>query len=147
MQIFFMAVFPVLLGMLVRAKNTASIARNQRGIKRLAIVMLVLHIVVVIYVNIDAVGNTFQQNMLPAFLLFMVSFIAGYGSAWLMKLDRSSCFTIAIEVCIQNIVLAVLIANVSLNRPEFGVFAVTQAFIALSLIVPMIMLWRRFNKT
>ena len=74
-----------------------------------------------------------------------MAFGVGYLGAMAARLDPDTSFTIGVEVGLQNIVIAMLIANLILKRPEFGMFALTQAFVAISLLPLMTFAWRKVN--
>ena len=69
----------------------------------------------------------------------------GYLSAKLMGLDRDTCFTIGVEVGLQNVVLAILIANLLLKRPEFSLFVVVYAASILLVMLPWVYIHRRLG--
>ena len=105
--------------------------------------MLVLHLSSIVVINFVIIIESLHALFLPALLFCMLAMALGYYSAMLMGLDRDIRFTIGIEVGLQNVVLAILIANVILKRPEFALFVFTYGLAALLIIFPWIYLHRR----
>ena len=83
---------------------------------------------------------------LPALLFAFLAQSIGYLSGKVMGLDRDTCFTIGVEVGLQNVVLAILIANLLLQRPEFGLFVVVYAAAVLVIMLPWIFIHRGLSE-
>ncbi|MCZ6828587.1 MAG: bile acid:sodium symporter [Gammaproteobacteria bacterium] len=141
-QIFALAILPVIIGMTLKARVPAWVARNDWLARRFAIAFLMSHIVLVLALNADRILSGFAEMLPPALCFAILAQGIGYVSAKLMGLDRDTCFTIGVEVGLQNVVLAILIANLLLERPEFSLFVVIYAASILLLIVPWIFIHR-----
>ena len=143
LQIFLIAIAPVAIGMTIRNRSPLFVVANLQSAKRLALSMLIVHMSLVIVTNFSRIGETMGQLLLPALLFCVLALAIGYYSAKFMGLDRSTCFTVSIEVGLQNVVLAILIANVILKRPEFALFVLTYAIGGvLFVILPWIQIHR-----
>jgi bile acid:Na+ symporter, BASS family len=143
LQVFMIAILPVMIGMAINYKFPKFALANQGKAKALSLIMLVLHLSLVLVVNFAIIIESLHTLFLPALLFCVLAMTLGYFSAMLMGLDRDIRFTIGIEVGLQNVVLAILIANVILKRPEFALFVFTYGLAALLIIFPWIYLHRR----
>lgn len=150
-QIFMLAILPVAIGMTIKVYFPSWVERNDRSNRRIAGALLVSHIVLVLLLNADNIKTGFQEMFLPAMAFAFLAQSVGYLSAKLMGLNRDTCFTIGVEVGLQNIVLAILIANFLLKRPEFSLFVVVYAASILLIMLPWVFIHRwlgsRLEKT
>ena len=144
-QIFVLAILPVAIGMIIRARSPGWVARNDTINRRIAGALLMSHIALVLALNADNIQTGFQEMFLPAFIFAFLAQAIGYLSAKLSGLDRDTCFTIGVEVGLQNVVLAILIANLLLKRPEFSLFVVVYAASILLIMLPWIFIHRRLG--
>ena len=142
-QIFMVAILPIILGMIMRVKFPQIHTSHLHLIQRLAVLMLVTHIAIVITMNFPRIGGAFAEMIVPALLFCILAMIIGVVTSKLMGLDKSIQFTVGIEVGLQNVVLAILIAEVILKRPEFALFVLTYAIGALFILLPWVYLHRR----
>jgi len=142
MQIFLLAILPVVIGMSIRARFPAFADRRQISAQRLGTVLLISHIFLVIFLNKERIAAGMSQMIVPAMLFCILAQCIGYFTAMAAGLDRDTRFTIGIEVGLQNVVLAVLIANVSLQRPEFSIFVVNYAFGVIFVMIPWVFIYR-----
>lgn len=145
-QIFSLAILPVMIGMSIRAWFPAFAARRQIAAQRLGTVLLISHIFLVIFLNKERIAEGMSEMILPAMLFCILAQSIGYFSAMAMGLDRDTRFTIGIEVGLQNVVLAVLIANISLQRPEFSLFVVNYAFGVIFVMIPWVFIYRYLGR-
>ena len=144
-QIFVLAILPVAIGMIIRARSPGWVTRNDTVNRRIAGALLMSHIALVLALNADNIQTGFQEMFLPAFIFAFLAQAIGYLSAKLSGLDRDTCFTIGVEVGLQNVVLAILIANLLLKRPEFSLFVVVYAASILLIMLPWIFIHRRLG--
>ena len=142
-QIFMLAILPIILGMILRVKIPQIHTDCLHLVQRLAVTMLVIHISIVITMNFPRIGAAFAEMIAPALLFCILALTIGVVTSKLMGLDKSTQFTIGIEVGLQNVVLAILIADVILKRPEFALFVLTYAIGALFILLPWLYLHRR----
>jgi BASS family bile acid:Na+ symporter len=142
LQIFLIAILPVAIGMFINFRFPRFTASNQGKAKVLTLILLVIHMSLVIATNFSRISDTLDELLLPAILYCSLAMALGYFSAFIMGLDRETRFTIGIEVGLQNVVVAILIANVILKRPEFALFVLTYAFGVLFVMIPWILIHR-----
>ena len=105
--------------------------------------MLAIHISVVVAINLPRIGVTFAEMIGPAFIFCISALIIGVVASKLAGLGKSTQFTIGIETGLQNVVLAILIADVILKRPEFALFVLSYAVGALAIMLPWVYWHRR----
>ena len=141
-QIFALAILPVVIGMNIRARAPAWAERNDLLARRFATVLLFSHILLVLALNAGNILDGLEEMLLPAIVFAVLAQALGFWSAKLMKLDSDTCFTIGVEVGLQNVVLAILIANLLLHRPEFSLFVVTYAAAIIFIMVPWVFIYR-----
>lgn len=142
-QIFALAILPVGIGMGIRARFPEFATRRQPQANLLAFILLVFHMGLVIFTNIGRIQDTLADMLLPAVLFAIAAMTIGYSSAALMKLDSDTRFTIGIEVGLQNVVLAILISQVIMQRPEFSLFVLTYAMAIPLSMLPWVYIHRR----
>jgi BASS family bile acid:Na+ symporter len=142
-QIFMLAILPVGLGMGIRARWPDATARRQPQANLIAFLLLIFHMTLVIATNFGRIAEGMQKMLLPAILFAMLAMSVGYTLASLMKLDSDTRFTIGIEVGLQNVVLAVLISQVLMRRPEFSLFVLNYAMAVPLMMLPWVYIHRR----
>lgn len=142
-QIFAIAILPVGIGMGIRARFPEAAVRRQPQANLIAFLLLIFHMSLVIFTNLGRIQDSMDQMLLPAALFALAAMSIGYGSAALMKFDSDTRFTIGIEVGLQNVVLAVLISQVLMQRPEFSLFVLTYAMVVPLAMLPWVYIHRR----
>ena len=143
LQVFLIAILPVVIGMVINYKFPMFALDNQNRAKVLSLLMLVIHLSLVVVINFTVIIESLHELFIPALLFCVLAMSLGYFSALLMGLDRDIRFTIGVEVGLQNVVLAILMANIILKRPEFALFVFTYGLAALLILFPWIYLHRR----
>ncbi len=126
-KILLMAVLPIFLGMLLRraAGGRAEVAR--RWARRLAGLMLATVLALVFAASADVLAEHWRTMLPGAFLLCVAMFAATTAVAGLAGLDPPMRMTIATEVGVHNVPLAVVMAQTLLARPELTAFIVLYA--------------------
>ncbi len=142
-QIFVLAILPVGLGMAVRARFPDATARRQPQANLIAFLLLIFHMSLVIATNYGRIAEGMRDMLLPAILFAVLAMSLGYTLASLLKLDNDTRFTIGIEVGLQNVVLAVLISQVLMRRPEFSLFVLNYAMAVPLMMLPWVYIHRR----
>ena len=122
-QIFVLIILPLMIGMFLRYKWPEFVKRQDKFIRQISNILLILILVILVIVTWDTLTTKLSEFALAA-AVFIVAMI---GCSWLFGLaaglDDSARFTIMVEVVVQNIVVASLIAVTLLKRPEFAVFS------------------------
>ena len=143
LQIFLIAILPVIIGMIIHHRFPRFCHDNQGLAKVISLILLIFHLSLVVVTNFSIIMESFHIFFFPAFIYCVLALALGYLAAMIMRLDRDIRFTIGIEVGLQNVVLAILIANVILKRPDFALFVFTYGLAALIAIFPWIYLHNR----
>ena len=143
LQIFLIAILPVIIGMIIHHRFPRFCHDNQGLAKVVSLILLIFHLSLVVVTNFSIIMESFHIFFFPAFIYCVLALALGYLAAMIMRLDRDIRFTIGIEVGLQNVVLAILIANVILKRPDFALFIFTYGLAALIAIFPWIYLHNR----
>ena len=146
-QIFSLAIVPIVIGMWVKARYPVFALERAGVVRKLAVFLLISHICLVVFNNYERLGASIQTMMLPAMLFVILAQAMGYFSAKAVKLDDDTCFTISVEVGLQNVVLAILIADFLLGKPEYGLFVLNYAAGVLFLMFPLIFIYRRKKRS
>lgn len=109
--------------------------------RALAETPLVIHCEAAEVAEAAVFSDTCDEIAVALFALAAMSI--GYTIAALMSFDSDTRFTIGIEVGLQNVVLAVLISQVLMQRPEFSLFVLTYAMVIPLAMLPWVYIHRR----
>lgn len=128
-------ILPVSIGLAVRARFPAFVYHTRILVRRTSIVMFAgLILMFALYRWEHILANI--TLVTPVTLLLAGGTIGlGHGIAHLLRLPRRDQYTISIEIGIQNIALASLIAVNLLKAPELGLIAFTYAITCLGPIL------------
>ena len=128
-QLFVIIIVPVILGMLINKKFPEFAFRIERPVKKASMVLFILVVVGVSYSNRNEFFEYFSQAGPPSILLNICTMAAGYLLAVLFKLPRHQAVTISIESGIQNGTLAITIATLLLQKPEYTIVPLTYGLL------------------
>ncbi|MEE8338606.1 MAG: hypothetical protein V3R56_00590 [Xanthomonadales bacterium] len=142
-QIFMLAIFPVGIGMWIRKQFPVFATRRQSQANLFAFILLIFHMSLVIFSNFGRIQQHLADMLPPAILFAVSAMTIGYSIAWIMRLDHDTKFTISIEVGLQNVVVAVLISQVLMQRPEFSLFVLSYALVVPLCMLPWVYIHRR----
>ncbi len=123
-----LTVLPVSLGMLIHYVRPKF---AQRMIEPLRIITLVILIIVILgssWLAIDVIKNNFLSIGFVAVGLNICAMAMGYGLSRLTRLNNAQTVAITYEVGIQNLALALVLANTILQKPEYAIFSIVYAF-------------------
>lgn len=109
-QILFMAVIPVMVGVSLGTYYPTAASRLRALASKLALVLLLLLIGTVIGMNLDFLAEFGPALALPLMTLAGCMILFGLGSAKLLNLTPKDGTAIAIESGLQNAVMAITIA-------------------------------------
>ena len=128
-QLFAIIIMPVLIGMFINRKYPEFAFRVEKPVKTASMVLFVLVVVGICYSNRNEFIEYFTQTGLPSILLNICTMTAGYLLAILFKLPKNQAVTISIESGIQNGTLAITIATLLLQKPEYTIVPVTYSLL------------------
>lgn len=120
MQLVVITLIPVLVGMLLRHKFTASVTRLHPLLTKLSGLSLLVVILLIISTNWDVMVKSVSINGAAALMLAICGFAIGYFIAKRLGLEARSVKTVSIEVGLQNAGTAMMVALVVLQQPELA---------------------------
>lgn len=128
-QLFVIIIVPVLIGMSINKKFPEFAFRIEKPVKKASMVLFILVVAGVSYSNRNEFFDYFGQAGLPSILLNIFTMTAGYVLAVLFKLPKNQAVTISIESGIQNGTLAITIATLLLQKPEYTIVPLTYSLL------------------
>lgn len=143
LQIFAIAILPIVLGMLVRQKFPDLARRLEKTANRLAVAFLALIIVAIIIHEWNRIPSFIAQVGIGVALLNIISMAIGFWFGKLFNLNFAQRICIAIEVGIQNATLAIAITAGLLNNPDMAVPAAIYSLLAYATAILTIFYGRR----
>jgi BASS family bile acid:Na+ symporter len=145
-QILMLIIMPTSMGMILKYWKKDFVGRHKGAIKKLAAGFMLANILIVILSNVSAIRDSIGATLPPAVLLILISFLVGYSVPKLFSLDIDDCFTIAVEASLKNIVLAIILATVSLKRPDLALFSLTYGLSVVLFMIPVSLLFKKSRK-
>jgi BASS family bile acid:Na+ symporter len=137
-----LVLLPVACGMLVRRQWPAFGARAEPWFNRGGMAMLLLLVGVIAFQQ-RAVLSQWLGTLAPAVVALCVSALAGgYLLAWAIRLPRRDAVTVALEVGVQNCLLALLIAYNVLGLPLVGMPAAIYGVLMYPLALLLVFAYR-----
>ncbi len=139
-RLFMITVLPVSLGMILRAVAPAFAAKARKYFRPAGIVVISALIGTALYSGFDFIRANFWTAAPLSFGFTATAILMGYGIARLMRLEPKQRTTVAVEVGVQNIVIAVFITLSLMNSRElaampilYGVIGLINIFLFLAL--------------
>lgn len=120
-QLLVIVLIPVSIGMWIKAKFSVFAKKMEKPVKIASAIIFVLVILGVTYGIKDTFMSYLNDAGLPAVLLNISTMTIGFLLAILFKLNESQAISISIESGIQNGTLAITLATIALNNPEFAI--------------------------
>jgi BASS family bile acid:Na+ symporter len=102
---------PLLIGMLIRSRNTDWAIRRKPGFDRAALIVLVLVIIAAVVSEWDLIVDNFAKIALAAFALNVVAMAFSFGTARALRLGDKAATAIALELGIHNATVALTVGN------------------------------------
>lgn len=120
-QILVIVVIPIIIGMFIRKINEGFALKMEKPVKIASAAVLALVIIGLVAKEKSNIASYFQQAGVIALTLNVATMLVGYFSAKLFKINKEMATSISIESGIQNGTLAITIAVILLNKPEYGI--------------------------
>ena len=140
-----MMALPILLGVLLRKASRQLARAIVPPLRRLSLILILMIIVLSIYNARSHVDDAYLTillaSLVQALIILPRSLLLGKAA----RLPLKQQLVIAIEVGLQNSVIAIYIGTSLLQRPDLSVVAITYGVINYLLIGIMIYLFRRFR--
>ncbi len=121
LQVTFIIIIPILLGMFIRHHKTAFALRMEKPVRIASGIVLAIVILGIIVKEKDNLLSYLQQAGLLSLALNLATMVVGYQLARLAKLDLKSAISISIESGIQNGTLGISVAVVLLGNSELAI--------------------------
>ena len=122
-------VFPVVIGMLVRAFAPGSAQRAEKPLRLLSVLVLVLLVVVAVAQEWAMLAEYFAVVGLACLAFNLVSLGAGYLAPQALKLPRRQAIAISMEIGIHNGTLAIFIALNVLDNATMSIPAAVYSLL------------------
>ncbi|WP_296405775.1 bile acid:sodium symporter [Psychrobacter sp.] len=153
LKMFFITALPVGLGILVNEKAKTFSDKHRSKFMKVALVLFVLLALLAIFSNHEVLLDDTGKMIMMTITLIMSLFIIGIGIPKLLGVSWHDAKTLGIEVGIQNStmaialsgVLAVSIGSIDTVLPAFALPAAIYSVIMYLLVVPYILLFRKFE--
>jgi len=120
-EVAFIIVFPVLIGMLIRARAPGFATRTEKPLRLLAVLVLVALVAIAFIQSWDNLMAWFVAVGLACLLFNLVSMGVGYAAPLALKMPKRQAIAIAMEIGIHNGTLAIHIALNVLGNPAMSV--------------------------
>lgn len=124
-----LTVLPIIIGMLIRYWRTDLAERIREPVRKIAFILLLVVIIGNTWFSIDAIMLYFVQAGLMAIVLNLSCMFMGYGLSRLARLNGPQTISITYEVGIQNLSLALTLANTILMMPDYAIFGIIYGFL------------------
>lgn len=134
-QLLIMALIPIILGMLIRTRWSDFAIRNQRKFNFFFIIALIFIGAVVILSGDSQIFSNIGKSGKIVIALYLCTTGLGFFIAKLFKLSIAKAKTIAIEVGLQNGVLAMVIAMTIIKSTAISIPAIVYTVIGTSFTV------------
>ena len=144
-QLVLMLVVPVSFGMWVRQRWSSAAIRWRPVIQNLTFAGVAMMLLLIVLDNPAAFMEDLPQTVPLAAAFVVCSFAAGGLTASAITADRRDRFTVATEFGTRNLGVALGIAVALLGRVEFARFAYTYFLTELLMMLPAIVLFRRWH--
>jgi BASS family bile acid:Na+ symporter len=143
LQVLLVLALPVGIGMMVRHRWPEAAENHQAGIRRLGFLALGLLILLVMYDQRAEFMRDARNRVSLAASFVVLSFVAGWLVARLVRCEARDQFTLAAEFATRNVAIATAIAVTILGRVDFAVFATTYFLTETPLLVLAVVVFRR----
>ena len=140
-----MMALPISLGALLRKLSKPLAEATVPPLRRLSLILILMIIALSIYNARTYVDGAYLTILLASLIQALVVLPSSLLLGKVARLPLKQQLVIAIEVGLQNSVIAIYIGTSLLQRPDLSVVAITYGVINYLLIGIMIYLFRRFR--
>lgn len=127
-QVFFTVIIPVILGVIVNEYSKRDFSNLlKRPLKYVLPIILLIALAAVVFLDEGNKKVNYLDHLnlfVPLFLFNIITMMMGYRISKFMGLDHKSNYTIAIEMGLQNSVLALFIANQVVENTAISTMAI-----------------------
>jgi len=123
-----LTILPIIIGMVIRKFKPAFAVKMVEPVRKMAIAILIMVIVTNTWFSIETLKLYIVQAGIAALLLNVICMSMGYGMSRLGKLNTDQTITITYEVGLQNLSLALVLANTILGMPDYAAVTLIYGF-------------------
>jgi BASS family bile acid:Na+ symporter len=123
-----LTLLPIAIGMIIRKFKAVFAEKMVEPVRKMAIAILIMVIITNSYFSLDTLKQYYVQAGLAALVLNITCMVLGYGLARLTRLNADQTISITYEVGIQNLSLALVLANTLLNVPDYAAVTLIYGF-------------------
>ncbi len=120
MKLFFLILFPVLLGLLVHIRFPKVAARLERHVNWFSVVFFVVLLVAIVAQNLEILAVALPSVGPATFTLSAATMAIGYFLSRIFRLDIQQSTAVSIEIGVQNSATGIFIATVLLESTEIA---------------------------
>jgi len=142
LKIMAVTVFPVAIGMVIKAKFPNFADKVIGAVNKVSIVFFVLVLVVAVVQNSENIINSILSLGLPLLLLNVITVLLGFFIAKAFGIELRQTITISIETGIQNGTLAIAIALGILDNFSMALPGAFYSIIMFIVIIPVVIYGR-----
>ena len=123
-----LTILPIIIGMVIRKFKPAFAVKMVEPVRKMAIAILIMVIVTNTWFSIGTLKLYIVQAGIAALLLNVICMSMGYGMSRLGKLNTDQTISITYEVGLQNLSLALVLANTILGMPDYAAVTLIYGF-------------------
>jgi len=123
-----LTILPIALGMGVRKFKPSFAEKMVEPVRKMAIGILIMVIITNTYFSIDTLKQYMLQAGAAALILNITCMTMGYGLARLTRLNTDQTISITYEVGLQNLSLALVLANTLLGVADYAAVTLIYGF-------------------
>lgn len=128
-HLFVITVIPIMIGMILHKKFPSFSARMEKPLKIFSITFLFFIIAAIVLKNWVNMSGFFMQAGAATLTLNILTMITGYLVAKFAQLKKPQTISIAIEICIQNGTLALMVSGTLLGSTVMTIPVVTYCLL------------------
>jgi BASS family bile acid:Na+ symporter len=134
---------PLALGMLLRHFLPALAERAVEPIRKAVLWLMILVLLLGVVASAEEIVDNFATAGVLVIVMNVSTMALGFGAAKLFRLPLEQVVTITFEVGVQNLALALTIAYVILDVPEFAISALIYAAVMPATALAFVSIARR----
>ncbi len=123
-----LTILPIIIGMVIRKFKPAFAVKMVEPVRTMAIAILIMVIITNTWFSIETLKLYIVQAGVAALLLNVICMSMGYGMSRLGKLNTDQTISITYEVGLQNLSLALVLANTILGMPDYAAVTLIYGF-------------------
>lgn len=123
-----LTILPIIIGMLIRKWKVEFATRMAEPVRKMAIAILIIVIIGNTVFSLDTLARYIVQAGIAALLLNLSCMTAGYLVSRAARLNINQTISITYEIGIQNLSLALVLANTILGMPDYAAVTLIYGF-------------------